>query len=251
VEIIEKYAPIAKQAWQDFVKARDNRQRICNYFHLRPTNKGITVVTTLNNYEMRGVRGIKNAENLIALLEKIDKNYEVLTSLNNEKKKKEIMKDLGFPQRRKANDSKSEEKIQATMINTMSKDKNLRGKLGAKDYIRFIASELIFEQGKHRVDIVGFDGKTIYFFELKKGRTLKAKQLYDYVNYYNNKRVILEKLLKTYPINSVDSFKHIQGVMVMEYADNSVELKAWQELAKESGIRIVFYKPSLTYENIA
>jgi len=249
---IIKYARIATQAWESFIKVDNNRQRICNYFHLRPTNSGVTVVTTLNRYEMRGVTGIRDAEKLLILLEKIDKGYEVLTSLN-EVKKKVIMQGLGFPQRGKVNDSRLEEKIQATMINTMPKDKNLEEKLGAKNHIRFIASELIFEQGKHRIDIVGYDEQDIYFFELKKDRTKAVEQLKDYVEYYSkkDKNTILKEILKNYPINSVKEFERLIGVMVMEHAENSIGLKAWQELAKRNEIRILFYKSSLMYENIA
>jgi len=252
VDII-KYAKIATQAWESFIKTDNNRQRIRNYFHLRPTNSGVTIVTTLNDYEMRGVPSIKDAEKLLIWLEKIDKGYEVLTSLNNEKKKKEIMKHLGFPKRKNVNNRKLEEKTQAIMINTMTKDKNLKGELSAKNPIRFIASELIFEQGKHRIDIVGYDEQDIYFFELKKGRTKAVEQVKDYVEYYSkrDKYVVLKQLLENYPINFVKKIKRLIGVMVMEHAENSVKLKAWPELAKRNKIHILSYKHSLMYENIA
>jgi len=243
-----KYAKIAAQAWEGFVKDGDNRQRICKFFHLRPTSKGITVITTLDNCEMRGVE--KNAKNLIALLEEIDKNYEILVSLN-DVKRKAIMESLKFRSLEKAS-SKSERKIQATMINTMSKDKNLSEILEANDHIRFIASELTFGQKKHSVDIVGFDGQDIYFFELKKERTEKVEQVKGYIEYYSKERDILKQLLENYPINNVEKFSRLIGVMVMKYAENSVAKQEWQELAMKNGIHILFYKPSLIYvKNVA
>lgn len=249
---ITDYAVRAEQTWNDFVKADNGRLRISRYFHLRPTNSGITVVTTLNNYEMRGVPGIRHAKALRALLEKIDKNYDVLVSIDDEKKEN-VLQALGFLCRSDAKERKLEEKIQATMINTMSDDKNLAEKLETGKPIRFIASELIFEKGKHRVDIVGSDDQDVYFFELKKDRTTAVRQVKEYIEYYSKKEknVILRQLLASYPINSVKEFGRLIGIMVMEYAENSVTLQKWQELAKTNGIRILFYKPSLTYENVA
>jgi len=200
---------------------------------------------------MRGSTGIKEKERLLFILEVISKNYEVLTSLN-EKKKNEVMKNLDFPQRGKIKHRKLEEKIQATMINTMGKDRNLKGKLKSSNNIHFVASELIFEKSKNRVDIVGYDNKDIYLFELKKGRTKKVEQVADYVKYYSekNKKDILRKILEHYPINPVKEFNKIKGVMVMEYAENSVGLTAWQKLAKQNQIHILFYKSALMYEAI-
>ena len=140
---IIRYAKMASEAWGSFIKADSKRKRICNHFHLRPTNSGVTIISTLNSYEMRGTTGIKEKERLSFILEKINRNYEVLTSLN-EKKKNKAMEDLGFPQRKKIKDRNLEEKIQATMINTMGRDRNLKGKLGSRNNILFVASELIF-----------------------------------------------------------------------------------------------------------
>jgi hypothetical protein len=251
MEII-KYAKMAAEAWETFIKTGDKKQRVSKYFHLRPTNSGVTVATTLSDYEMRGITKIRDKEELLNILKKIDKNYEVLTSLN-EDKKKEYMKNLHFLQRQKAKDEILEEKIQAAMINTMSNDKNLKEKLNAKNPIRFIASEFIFDQGKNRVDVVGYDEQDIYFFELKKGRTTAVKQVSEYVKYYSkeDKFTILRQILEAYPISSVKKIRRLIGVMVMEYAESSSGLEKWKKLAKSNGIRILFYKSSLMYEDIA
>ena len=249
---IVKNTDMATEVWGSFIKAGNNRRRIANYFHLRPTNSGVTVVTTLNDYEMRGITGIKDREALLSILVKIEKSYRFLTCLDENKKKKH-MEALHFPQRQKASARILEEKIQATMIKTMSNDKNLIEKLGTKNPIRFVGSEFIFDQGKHKVDIVGYDKQDIYFFELKKGRTTEVDQVSKYVKYYSrkDKLAILKQILENYPINPVKKIKRLIGVMVMEHAESSSGLEKWKKLAKSNGIRILFYKSSLMYEDIA
>lgn len=53
MKIIEN-AEIARVAWDEFIKDESNK-RILRFFHLRPTNSGVTIVTTLDGYEMRGI----------------------------------------------------------------------------------------------------------------------------------------------------------------------------------------------------
>ncbi|MCF7870365.1 MAG: hypothetical protein K9M01_04540 [Candidatus Omnitrophica bacterium] len=251
-KIIE-YAKMAASTWEEFVKDDDN-EKIKNYFHLRPTNSGITIVSTLPDYEMRGITGIKTKKDLFSILNNINNEYAKITSLNPERKR-EVMEKLQFKSRSKEKPKNIlEEKIQATMINTMSKDRNLPAKLGSQNkYIHFIASELILEKGPNRVDIVGYDEKDIYLFELKKARTKKIDQVANYVNYYKQQPQIevLKKLLANYPINPVKKFDNIKGIMVMEDADNSEGRSDWKKPAKEQGIKILFYSSSLKYRNIA
>ena len=157
------------------------------------------------------------------------------------------MKEIGFAKKPKEKDVAIEEDIQALMIRSMSRDENLRIRLEAKNKIQFVASELIFEKGKNRVDVVGFDGIDLYFFELKKGRTTKVDQVKRYVDYYSEPANlnILKTLLKTYPINPVDRFEAIKGIMVMQYAVNSDA--NWNDLAKKHRINIMFLEKSLSY----
>ncbi len=248
---IIKNAEIAKLVWEKFVKVEDNK-RIKKYFHLRPTNSGVTIVSTLSGYEMRGI--LKNSvDSLKNALERISDKYDVLVSIDDTKREKIMEEDLKFKRSDRRNNQTGvslEEVVQATMINTMSDDHNLSKVLNA-DKIEFIASEVIFEKGKHRVDIVGFDrnSNVLYLFELKKGRTFKVEQVADYINYYAGKRErgILEKLLRTYPIHSVDKFERMQGVMVMKYAENSFHQFKWKDCKEKNKIEILFYKQSLSY----
>lgn len=243
LDIIEN-AAIAKTIWNSFSRADE----IIKYFHLRPTNSGFTIVTTLSGYEMRG-RSETSKEGLIKALEEISDKYRVLVSID-EKKRKKAMKDLGFKKRVKRGIGHGidlEEVIQATMINTMSDDHNLAKALGVQK-VEFIASEVILKKG--RVDIIGFDrgAKILYLFELKKGRTLKVEQALNYVKHYESKEVRgeLENLLQVYPINAVDEINKIKGVMVMKYAGNS-DCSKWEEIKEKTGIDILFYEPSLSY----
>jgi hypothetical protein len=242
---ITENAIMARGVWDNFGQA----DKIKKYFHLRPTNSGVTVATTLNGYEMRG-RIVANAQGLEKALKDIAAAYEILVSID-EEKKAEGMKRLGFDKRGRRSVNKGanlEEVAQATMINTMSCDLNLARALRAQ-WIEFIASEVILEAGNHRVDIIGFDreAKILYLFELKKGRTLKVEQVLGYVKYYESEKVKreLENLLKAYPINAVDEIKKIKGVMVMRYAENSNA--RWDEIEEKTGVDILFYRPSLAY----
>ena len=138
------------------------------------------------------------------------------------------------------------------MIRKMSNDDDLMKKLKAKNNIKFIASELIFEQGNYRVDIVGYDGIDLYLFELKKGRTTKVDQVKKYVDYYSepDKRKTLEDLLSNYPISPVKSFDKIKGVMIMQYAENSYYSKKWCEFEKKNTIKILFFEKYLAYKTV-
>ena len=152
---IVQYAKMASQVWGKFSKGEN--AKISKFFHLRPTNSGVTIVSTLSGYEMRGIRNIKDEGVLLRALSKIAKEYKRITSLDDDLKTKIMEGQLEFNSRPEEKKSrKLEEKIQALMINTMSRDRNLAAKLGAKsEFIKFVASELIFAQGNNRVDIAG------------------------------------------------------------------------------------------------
>ncbi len=228
---------MANAVWQNLTKEAQND--LNKYFHLRPTNSGVTIVSTLPFAPMRGFIATSRVA-LEAKLNEIFFNIEKLYS-QDEGIVKETMKELGFKNRQGDSNALLEEKWQARIINNMSGDKLLKEKLNAKDNIRFIASEFIFEQGKHKVDIVGFDGNDLLFLELKKGRTTKVDQVTKYVDYYSSKEKsdILNIILKLYPCNPVKSFNTIRGVMIMEFHPNSPH--NWQKLAKDNSIDILFF----------
>lgn len=222
----------------------EEKKKLKKYFHLRPTNSGMTIISTLPQIPMRGI-SVTSKGQMEATLKLILENYKKLVSVDM-KKAIEAIKHVGF-KCKKTPKLGLEENVQAVMINTMTRDKNLTKELGCKNEIKFIASEVILERNKEggRLDIVGYDGRDIYFFELKKDRTTDMKQLKRYLKYFESKRIkpVLEKLLANYPINSVPKYKNIIGVMVMRSSDNSKV--DWRKLSGQS--KVLFYTTSLSY----
>jgi len=242
---ILNYAQMASSVWDSM--PQEKQQAINRYFHLRPTNSGVTIVSTYPYLPMRG-KTSSDRETLESDLDKIFKYSKRISSVDIDRAV-EALKEIGFAERNSATGNDLEEDTQALMIQNMSNDENLRKRLGVENKIQFIASELVFERGKHRVDIVGFDGVDLFLLELKKGRTKKVDQVANYVNYYSEPKnlEILKRLLKSYPINPVDNFESIKGVMVMQYAENSAPEK-WNKLAEDHSIDILFFEKSLSYK---
>jgi len=240
------YAQMATNIWKTM--PQEKQYSISRYFHLRPTNSGITIISTIPLFSMRGITSIKDEDTLNKILKKIYKNISKISAVD-KTTVVETLKEIGFKQRKSAEKGDIEEDVQALMIQNMSNDENLRIKLDAKNKIQFIASELIFEKGRNRVDIVGFDGVDLFLFELKKDRTTKVDQVKRYVDYYSEpkKLEILKQLLKIYPINPVEEFKKVKGIMVMQYAENS-DPEQWRKLALKHSIDILFFEKSLSYK---
>ena len=162
------FSELASSVWKEY--SEGERNKIKKYFHLRPTNNGITIVSTLPIQPMRGITGLRKENDLRKKMNKIVKNFNKLTSINKRNIKKELNK-IGFPIRKKSNKTVLEEEIQAIMIRNMSKDENLRKILKSKEQIRFIASEFAIKQKPGRIDIIGFNEKDLYIFEIKRERT--------------------------------------------------------------------------------
>ncbi len=242
--IIEN-AKKATAAWERLDKKDlDNLKK---YFHLRPTQSGITVISTFSFLPMRGLALSSN--NLSDALDYLKNNYKIITQVD-EKKAKEFLTDTKkkFCFKSRSGSSVLEENIQATMINTMSKDSNLSQILNRSNPIQFIASELRFQQGKYRVDIVGYDKDDLYLFELKKNRTTKVAQLNSYVDYYTQHRDFLKQLLQDYPINSVKTFNNIHGCMVMKYCEDKKQRDKLKSEASANNLKLLFYNTSINYQ---
>ena len=245
-----KFAEMATKVWKEL--NRDVQERLKKYFHLRPTSSGVTIVSTLPFAPMRGLR-ITTEEDLRKYLNVILDGYKKITSDNEKNALGFLTNELKMKTRVKEKE-KSEEYFQAIMINNITAPnggKNLQEILSAHEPVKFVASEFIFEKGKNKIDIVGYDGKDLYFFELKKDRTTKVNQVAQYVNYYKDNKDALCELLRNYPINPVKDYDDIKGVMVMRHAEGSVSDKTWQQLAKKNGIDIIFFKISLSFQKIA
>lgn len=245
---IIKNAEMATNAWIKLDKK--DRDKLKKYFHLRPTQSGITIVSTLSFLPMRGLNpnGANKISDALNFL-KQKNNYRKITQVSTENAKMFLTdKDNEFYFKSRSGKSILEEDVQATMINYMGDDSNLKNKLRLRNKIKFVSSELIFQQGKQRVDIVGYDKKDIYFFELKKDRTSKMNQLTDYINYYNNHIDVLRELLSNYPINPVKRFNQIKGCMIMQYCEDKKTRTDYKKEAKNFGIKLLFYNSALSYQ---
>jgi hypothetical protein len=242
MKIIEN-AIIAANIWNE-IKHKD-KEKFSRYFHIRPTNSGFTLVS-LNSYlPMRGLhpKTPKDLEsNIILLLS----NLKKITSVDTEAAKKYLLK-LGFEEKAHARNPQEDE-IQAKIIRTMNDNDNLFRIIGV-DKIKFITSELILEQKNTKIDIVGMANNKLLLFEIKRGRTKKTEQLYDYVVYYNKNIDKLKYLLSVYPINNVPSFDKIEGIMVMKFAENSL-MEKWQKSENKYNIKIIFFEDSYIFRDV-
>ena len=230
-------------------KAYENMPDIFRkYFHLRPTSKDITVVSTLPYAPMRGLN--VSPEDLPKRLSAIKKKLPVLLSMTDQSCSE--LQALGFSKREKQ--SALEENIQAMFI---------RGMLDGEDYyqgIRFVASELTLGDHK-RFDVVGFQGDTLYIFELKRNRdTTAAPQVKTYCDYVVNHCDKFKEVLGDYPNLSVPHFKSVKGIAVMCYSENTIypTWNDWYKAAEKvkrsekytpdiSGIDIWLFKEALTF----
>lgn len=233
----------------------DEQKKCLEKFHLRPTQSGITVVSTLPYAAMRGVDVTTEAA-LKTKLEGLAAAYPQIMADDEEAAGNYLITQFGFQLRTHKTEELLEEDFQARMINFMHHS-NLAKLMGlpAGRTIRFIASEFIFEQGNNRIDIIGFDGEIVYLFELKKDRTRKVKQVRDYVDYYTSpaKVATFVNVLRSYPINPLPNLPDVptvRGVMVMRDAANARNNPTWGQLAAEHNVDILFFEESITFRKI-
>lgn len=250
MSIIEN-AQYATVAW-DGLESPD-KENLRKYFHLRPTQSGVTIVSTLPYAPMRGITGLASVSAISDELKRISANFKKITQDDEEAAQAILRDELGFALRSDdGNHDALEEAYQAMMINSMNQS-NLADSLGLiGKRIDFVASELIFELGPNRVDIVGICDGELYFFELKRDRTTKVDQVRRYVEYYSQPTNlgILKRLLQNYPIRPVKEFTAICGVMVMRYAESSFNRKLWKGLAEEHKVKILFFEDSLRFKAV-
>lgn len=238
VKKLIKYSQIAKETLEEYLLNHSHGSIFTKYFHLRPTSNGITIVSTLPEAPMRGIFA-KNADELMNKLENIGASLSKLVS-DDSKKVCESLESLGFKKR--STKSILEEDAQAAFIRGMiSNESTYEG-------IQFVASELNLED-KMRFDIVGFhlESRTLYLFELKKGRTTDAaRQVSDYCKHVEEYKESFLNVFSTYPNLSFNSFSKIKGIAVMEFAENSID-SVWEENATTYGVDIWMYGNALSF----
>lgn len=227
VNKIMKNAVAAGDILKRFQNEGGSIERLCKSFHLRPTSKGITLVSMLPEAPMRGVLLPKAEEDAVKLLKKA---VEIVPSdrFYSDGVVVEKATELGFEKRNNVNPL--EEGIQAQFIREMMAEEE------AYQGIHFVASELTIGDNK-RFDVVGIKGTTLYLFELKRDRSkAAAPQVKAYCYYVEQYKDTFRDVLSSYPlidmtkkcVASVPSFESVKGIAVMCYAANS-PLKTWKD----------------------
>jgi hypothetical protein len=230
IDIIRDNAETVRKQWNDFAWKCKDIDSFKRRFHLRPTKRGVTIISTLENMPMRGFHCAKTK--VLYNLKKLDGLMEEGNNLEVELGK------LGFSDRGKFKDKIREEDFQAKMIAGMSENVALKNELKVEDLI-FIASEFILHEGKDtssgdKIDIVAFDGKNrLFFFELKdpnNKRDNPEEQVKRYIKLYGgDKRKDMLTVLKKYPINSVATDDIvIEGYAVYGYGEEITNFKEYE-----------------------
>ena len=224
VQLIDNSKTI-KKIWKNFVDENPHQQ-FGKWFHLRPTSKGVTIVTTHDSRPMRGIHVAKTKLNnvLIAINNVLMKqNFEIENApwealesvLAAEKIKERFI--AGFRNR--------EFPLQARMISEMSDNSMIKEALGI-NYLHFAASEVILQEGVteggQKIDIVAHDGTgKVFFLELKSQDNKKdspfeqvAIYVRDYGKIGSKKNKDFEELMKNYPY-PIDSIKEYVGYVVI------------------------------------
>ena len=235
IEVIINNTKIAQEQWNQFALECDDIDIFKKKFHLRPTIKGVTIVSTLDEKSMRGILCAKTK-----VKETLKRIYELTINDNN---LMDELEKLGFQKRKRDKEKIDEEKYQAQMIVGMSGNEALKEYLKVEKLI-FIASEFILHDSnvkskRERIDIVGFDGiNRLFFFELKHPDNTKdnaLEQVKRYVDKYSeekNKKDMLS-VLEIYPINSISSNDIvIEGYAVYGYS----EISKFEECQYKGGL---------------
>jgi len=95
MEILD-YAKKSTDIWNSLPQEMKNSLNM--YFHLRPTNSGITIVSTIPLFPMRGITGIKSKSDLLKKLNDICDNINKIYSVD-EEDVTGILKEIGFKKR--------------------------------------------------------------------------------------------------------------------------------------------------------
>lgn len=227
-------AKIASRVWSEFLIPMDDVGMFKECFHLRPTSKGVTIVSTLPYAPMRGAEATGN--NVLKLLYDLHENLPCLLH-DDQEASLATLSQLGFKKR--SNSNALEENMQASFIQGLIKQEPVY------DGIQFVASEFTLEQG-HRFDVVGVKEKVIYIFELKKERTTRApSQLRGYINHFNTHKKSFEAVLNVYPGTTIDTIDEVKGIVIMPWSANSKT--DWDKYKKESDVDIWFSNHSYSF----
>lgn len=218
IKDVIKNAKIAKEFWSEYSKKKENQEVITKFnqfFHIRPTTKGCTIVSThperpMNGIEIGSFKRVKKGEAITK--QKLQECIEKIAA--KVKGDKVEWEDLGF----KNGKIKDESRFQAYFINEIIHNAQFKEIVGVEN-LYFIGSEIILQEkqvsGGGRPDVVAHDGKgKIILFELKVGKNKKdnpIEQVNRYIKRYQDDRRYQELLLNYPAIKEVEQIDEYIG----------------------------------------
>ena len=219
-------AKITKKIWEN-LKDNEIKAKFKKNFHVRPTDNGITLVSTHSSKPMNGNQNVKIKSRKANFY--FDEDF--IKKCANLKFNEKDWKDIGINGKNK----KIELYLQAWLINVINNcenkyDKEISEFKKALDLenknIYFIGSELILQEddtkGGQKPDIVIHDGNgTVYFLELKTskgylredGKT-PYEQVQEYINTYGNDEQYKELLLNYPMVENLKKVEEYRGVVI-------------------------------------
>ncbi len=218
-------AKITKKIWED-LKDNGLKTKFKKNFHVRPTDIGITLVSTHPSKPMNGNENVKIRRKANYYFDE-----DFIKKCANLKFKEKDWKDIGINGKTK----KIESYLQAWLINVINNCENkydkelseLKKALNLENKnIYFIGSELILQEddtkGGQKPDIVIHDGNgTVYFLELKTskgylredGKT-PHEQVQEYIDTYGNDEQYKELLLNYPMVENLKEINECKGFVV-------------------------------------
>jgi len=190
--------------------------------HLRPTTSGVTVVSTVPGFHMRGLN-----------MNKADELEEILTKLKNllcTNDKRSLLEKLKFDQKESRSKNELEEDVQAFLIRDMI--------INPSKYheIQFVASEfdlLEMEPRRKRADVIGYKDSVLYDIELKRERlTEVVTQARKYTDFLSDNIQEYEKRLAAFPYSVIEKVNEVKGIALMPKSTGKIwadKVNGWKE----------------------
>ncbi|MBR1496797.1 MAG: hypothetical protein IJ617_04155 [Oscillospiraceae bacterium] len=253
MEQIVANAKFAKNAVLELEPQLAYGKRLWEYFHLRPTAEGVTIVSNHPRYPMSGADAAAGElkEKLLAVESEV---LPLLTAEDPSHVLGEVVERFGF--RRSARDL--EEAGQARQREVHIESSFISGMIrGGAEYagVEFLASELSLPDPDGYpdcIEVVGYRDGTVYLFATKKGRdTAIYGQLAALREKFNARRADYEKLLSAYPRTACRhnvTVHDVRCVAVMKYAAGTGT--DWQALSSANGVDTWFHETALSFRKL-
>lgn len=242
-------AKFAKNAVVEIMPGHDSGGPLWEYFHLRPTEAGIAIVSNHPRYPMYFAETEKDAlktklqaleRDALPLLVRGALNQDEIAALAG------IIEGAGFVQGplepMKVAMRQTPEHLQALFITGMIH--------GGAEYggVRFLASDL--DVGGNSVDVVGYKDGTLYLFEIKKedaaaayGKLRACRESWD------AGREALDKFMAAYPRTACKDMVEVHEIRQVAVLRHS--MNAGGGAPEASGADTWLFEPALAFRKIS